>query len=447
MQITDVKKEIQTNFPKFKENLKTLVSYNSKNMPADGDAPFGKNLLNVLEKALEIASSMGLKTFIDPKGYYGYAEIGEGTEMLGVLGHLDVVPADDTENWDTDPFTMTEKDGYLIGRGTQDDKGPTLASLYAMKILIDNGAKFNKRVRFIFCTDEESLWRCIKAYAENEEHPTMGFTPDSHFPLVYAEKGLVEYTLIAEENIDYEFTGGSALNAVPAKSTIKSTDEIKSALDSLEYKYEEDQGELTVIGKTVHAMIPDEGINSITRLLEALSKAGKKGKIIDFVLQEGLDPFGKPIFGNISDYTGGLSFNIGLADFKKDKQTLGIDIRFPATKKKEDIDKMMSEAAAKYDIKVEPFDYLRPLYIDPESELAVKLLKAYRDVTGDTQSKPITLGGATFARSMDNIVAFGANFPDSVVTEHGPNERIKESDLKKAMEVYVAAFINLAVDD
>lgn len=443
MLIKDIKNQIDSIFPKYKEDLKTLVSYNSKNMPADGNAPFGRNLLDVLYKAISFASTMGFRTFIDPEGYYGYAEVGEGEEMIGVLGHLDVVPADDRESWNTDPFQMTEKDGYLIGRGVQDDKGPMLASLYAMKILLDNKVQLNKRVRFIFCTDEENLWRCIDAYAKKEEHPTMGFTPDSHFPLVYAEKGLVEYTLITDEKIDYEFTGGSALNAVPAKATTQVNPEISDVLKSLGYEFEEKEGQLIVLGKTVHAMIPDQGINAITRMIEALEKCGKKGKMLDFVLNKGMDPLGKPIFGDIKDYTGGLTFNIGLADFKKEQQTIGVDIRFPATKKKEDIDKMMEEAATEYGIEVEPFDYLRPLYIDPESDLAVKLLRAYRDVTGDTKSEPITLGGATFARSMDNIVAFGANFPDTVVTEHSPNERIKESDLKKAMEVYVAAFINL----
>ena len=446
MKIENVQNQINDIFPEYKENLKNLVSYNSKNMPAEDKAPFGKNLVNVLNKAVSIAESMGMKTYIDPEGYYGYAEIGEGDQMVGVLGHLDIVPADDKENWDTDPFQMTEEEGYLIGRGVQDDKGPMLASLYAMKILMDNGGELNKRVRFIFCTDEESLWRGVKAYVKNEEHPDLGFTPDSHFPLVYAEKGLVEYTLITEENLDYEFTGGSALNAVPAKATVDSDDEIKNALNELKYDFEDKDGKITVLGKTVHAMIPEKGINAITRLIEALNKAGKKGKMLDFVLNDGLETTAKSIFGDINDYTGGLSFNIGLADFKKDRQTIGIDIRFPATKKKEDIDKMMRDSAEKCGVTVEDFDYLKPLYVDPKSELAQKLLKAYQDVTGDTKSEPITMGGATFARSMDNIVAYGANFPDTVVTEHGPNERIKENDLKKAMEVYVQAFINLAVE-
>ena len=94
--------------------------------------------------------------------------------MLGILGHLDVVPPGKLEDWERDPFDPVEKDGMLYGRGTQDDKGPLLASLFAVKALMDAGVKFNKRVRFIFGTDEETLWRCINRYTEKEEMPGIG---------------------------------------------------------------------------------------------------------------------------------------------------------------------------------------------------------------------------------------------------------------------------------
>src|SRR5699024_11049830 len=90
------------------------------------------------------------ETMMDPEGYYGYAEIGEGEELFGVLGHVDVVPVGDLNNWDSDPFELTEKDGKLYGRGTTDDKGPLLASMYALKAILDEGYKLNQRVRFSY---------------------------------------------------------------------------------------------------------------------------------------------------------------------------------------------------------------------------------------------------------------------------------------------------------
>ncbi len=95
--------------------------------------------------------------------------------------------------------------GLLYGRGTQDDKGPLLASLFAVKALLDAGVKFNKRVRFIFGTDEETLWRCINRYKEKEETPTLGFSPDARFPLIYAEKGLLQLKLEGQNQTDLRF--------------------------------------------------------------------------------------------------------------------------------------------------------------------------------------------------------------------------------------------------
>ncbi len=443
----DVKQAIESAFPNYKEDLSMLVAANSKNAPAAEGAPFGEGVRQALDYAVSVAQRFGFQTTVDPEGFYAYAEAGEGKEMLGVLGHLDVVPADDADAWNTPPFTLTEKDGLFFGRGVADDKGPMLASLYALKLLLDSGAVLTKRVRFIFCTDEESLWRGVKAYMAKEEHPTLGFTPDADFPLLYAEKGLVEYNLIAEDADSVELTGGSAFNAVAAKAAIPYDAAVEQAMKDLNYAYENKGGKLTAIGKTVHAMECDQGVNAITRLCEALVKAGKTGSMLKFVTEKGNDPHGTNIFGDVSDsFSGKLMFNIGLADFVPGKQTIGIDIRFPVSYKKEKVDKALQDAGAVCGVKVEQFDYLRPLHIDVNTPLVQSLMRAYQEVTGDTKTEPISTGGATFARSMDNIVAFGALIPGSPKTEHQANECTVIEDLKTAMAVYIRAFELLATE-
>ncbi len=159
-----------------------LVRIPSVCVEGGGGYPFGEAIDQALRKTLEIAEDLGFRTKYGEAGYYGYAEVGEGKEMLGILGHLDVVPPGKREDWGRDPFDPDEQVGMLYGRGTQDDKGPLLASLYAVKALMDAGVKFNKRIRFIFGVDEETLWRCINRYKEVEELPGMGFSPDSRFP-------------------------------------------------------------------------------------------------------------------------------------------------------------------------------------------------------------------------------------------------------------------------
>ena len=168
---------------------------------------------------LEITRSLGFKTYIDPKGYYGYAEIGQGEELLAVLCHLDVVPAGDLSDWETPPFEATIKDGWIHGRGVKDDKGPSLAALYAVKALMDAGVTFNKRIRFIYGTDEETLWRCMARYNELEETATLGFAPDSSFPLTYAEKGLLQIKLHGPGSQALAIEAGEAFNVVPAKAS------------------------------------------------------------------------------------------------------------------------------------------------------------------------------------------------------------------------------------
>ena len=166
-----------------KAALSELVRIPSVCAEGEEGYPFGAAVDQALRAALRIAGDLGFRTHYDEDGYYGYAEIGAGAEMLGILGHLDVIPPGKLGDWTQAPFEPVEADGMLYGRGTQDDKGPLLAALFAVKALIDAGVKFNKRVRFIFGTDEETLWRCITRYKEREELPGMGFSPDSRFPV------------------------------------------------------------------------------------------------------------------------------------------------------------------------------------------------------------------------------------------------------------------------
>ncbi len=138
--------------------LKELISVPSYNQAAEDGAPFGRGIRNALDKMMEICERLGFKTYEDPDGYYGYAEVGEGDKIFGVICHLDTVPAGDPKAWEHDPFKGTVVNDAVYGRGSQDDKGPGIAALFAVKALMDHGYKFNQRIRFIYGTDEEILW-------------------------------------------------------------------------------------------------------------------------------------------------------------------------------------------------------------------------------------------------------------------------------------------------
>jgi predicted dipeptidase len=412
---------------------------------ADG-FPFGKSVDQALRKAIEIAGGLGFRTRYGDGGYYGFAEIGEGEDLVGVLGHVDVVPPGNLDEWERDPFDPVEIDGMVYGRGAQDDKGPMLAALYAAKALMDAEVVFNKRVRFIFGTDEETLWRCINCYKEREELPAMGFSPDSKFPLTYAEKGLLQFHLESRNESGLRLDGGSAFNAVPDAMFYcgERQDDLASALDGFGFAYTRRAGGVEVHGKAAHAMEPEAGINAIARLCVALEAIGARSNAVDFVAREvGEDPFATRIFGDCADEPSGrLKFNVGKIDLGETEQ-LSIDCRLPVTVSKEEIVARLSAAAAGYGLAYRQFDWLAPLYLPLDHFMVQALMKVYRDRSGDTVSGPIVSGGATYARAMKNCVAFGALLPDEPLTEHQPNERAVLANLHKAMDIYANAIYEL----
>lgn len=430
----------------FLTSLKTLISYPSVLNEGENGTPFGQAIQDVLEKTLEICRGLGFTTYLDPKGYYGYAEIGQGAELLAVLCHLDVVPSGDEADWRTPPFEATIKDGWIFGRGVQDDKGPSMAALYAVKALLDSGVKFKKRVRFIFGTDEETLWRCMGRYNELEETATLGFAPDSSFPLTYAEKGLLQVKLHGPGSEQLELEAGEAFNVVPGKASYQGEllEPVVAGLQVAAFEYEQNNQQVTVLGLPKHAKDAAEGINAIVRLATVLQPLEAHPALAFIAEAVGEDATGGCLFGDISDEPSGrLSFNIAGLTLNSEKSEIRIDIRIPVLADKDQLVAQLADIAGRYQLDYEEFDYLAPLYVPKDSELVSTLMAIYQEKTGDT-SPAMSSGGATFARTMPNCVAFGALFPGVEQTEHQANERASLEDLYRAMDIYAETIFRLA---
>lgn len=430
----------------FLSSLKLLISYPSVLNENENGTPFGQAIQDVLEKTLEICQGLGFKTYLDPKGYYGYAEIGQGKELLAVLCHLDVVPSGDEADWKTPPFEAIVKDGYIFGRGVQDDKGPSMAALYAVKALLDSGVVFQKRVRFIFGTDEETLWRCMGRYNELEETATLGFAPDSSFPLTYAEKGLLQVKLHGPGSDFLQLEAGEAFNVVPAKASYQGAflEKVIAGLRAAGFDYEETADEVTVLGVPKHAKDAAQGVNAIVRLAKVLQLLAPHPALSFIADAVGEDATGSRLFGPILDEpSGSLSFNIAGLTITPERSEIRIDLRIPVLADKEDLVRILSKKAADYQLTYEEFDYLAPLYVPKNSELVSTLMGIYQEKTGDN-NPAMSSGGATFARTMPNCVAFGALFPGAEQTEHQANERAKLDDLYKAMDIYAETIRRLA---
>lgn len=430
------------------KTLERLISVPSYNQPAEEGAPFGKGIRNALDEMMKICDELSFKTYEDPDGYYGYAEVGSGDKIFGVICHLDTVPAGDLGKWKHNPFKGTVINDAVYGLGSQDDKGPGIAALYAVKALMDQGYHFNQRIRFIYGTDEEILWRGIAEYNKKEAPIDSGISPDAEFPLIYAEKGLQQSYLVGPGTDQLKLNLKNAFNAVPDSAVYDGPkqDEVKVALDKHGFEYTSDDNSITVIGKSVHAMMAPKGTNAVLRLAIALDDVFDF-KPLDFIgklFKEGAT--GSNVLGDVRDESGQLTFNISSLEINENETRMQIDLRIPVTVDRDNLLAKLSKQVAAYDLNYVHFDYLAPLYVPKDSKLVRTLMKVYKEQTGDVDAEPQISGGATFARTMNNCVAFGGMLPTTPDYMHQANEQWPLSDMYKAMEIYAQAIKKLCVD-
>lgn len=423
------------------KSIQDLVSINSIQAEASDKMPFGKGVDDALRFTLNLGKQMGFKTFYG-NGYYGYIEIGEGKDLIGILAHLDVVPVENPANWTHPPFSGKIQDNKLYGRGAADDKGPLLAALYAMKAIKESNIKLNKRIRLILGTNEETDWKGIDKYLELEEMPSCGFTPDANFPLINAEKGLLQIKLSSKEKNDFILKGGGALNSVPDSCTYigPKISHLINRVESLKYEFESSDNALKTIGKPAHSSKAFEGINAIGRMTLVLQKENINSPAVSFLAtQIGEDYNGKNIFGNFEDNVSGkITVNIGKVCIDNKNQEIYLDIRYPVTKTEDEVINLLKNKTNEYNLNFEIVGRLNPLYVPIDNFLVKALRNVFEDIT-NLDSTPISSGGATYARALKNCVAFGALFPGKPKLAHQDNEYIDLDDLMKSVLIYASA--------
>lgn len=449
----DVRSMIEGYRNEIVEKLGRLVAINSVEGTPLPDAPFGEGPRKALVSALNMMEADGFKT-VNLDNYAGYAEMGHGPQLIGIVGHLDVVPANKEDGWDSDPFVMTEKDGVLYGRGVSDDKGAIVASMIAMKVIRDMGVDVNKRVRLIMGTNEETGSKCLAHYVEKEGSVDYGFTPDGDFPGVHGEKGMVAAVYRSRKTGIRAIEGGTARNVVCPKCTISvdrcsfSRKKLEDYFNNKNLDYEIEEGEntvrITVIGVAAHASLPHLGTNAISYLMCALKEAGYQDPFVDFYCSHfGIETDGKSVGAKCSDEYGELTLNPGVISMKNGVIEGSIDIRFPVTYHGHQIVKMMTPHLEDDGGEIEILNTVEPLFFDPQSPLVKSLLEAYQEVTFDTKTMPMVIGGGTYAKGIDNTIAFGCAFPGKDYRIHNANEFVEIDELLLQAEIYVAAILKL----
>jgi len=425
--------------------------------PAEEGAPYGIHVRRSLDHVLDAAAKLGFKT-CNVAGHIGWCEYGKGEEMVAVLGHLDVVPAGD--GWSFDPWGGEIKDDLIFGRGTMDDKGPSIAALFALAALRDSGLPIRRRIRLIFGCNEETGAQDVKYYLEHGgEIPVMGFTPDAEYPIINGEKGIInarctrEYTQSGDLKLK-SIQGGTASNVVPAyaKAELVCGSELAATIaaikiDKVTFTQTEDGILAEAEGMNAHGSIPWVGENAIGRLVIALSQLpfeGEVGKILRFLAEKlGMDTVGKAAGIHLhDDVSGDLSLNWGTLQGDSHRMELVVNYRYPVTFAFEDCGPAMQALFEGAGFTVQQ-SHKEKLYIPADSELVKILLKVYKDHTG-LEGKPKSIGGGTYAKCLPNILAFGPIFPGDVAREHQPDEFFEIPKLMKNAQIIASAMYELA---
>ncbi len=411
-------------FESIVKDISEIIKFDSSQQPAVGNMPFGEGVQKSLDYFLSLANSFGFQTK-DYDGYVGEVVWGEG-EPFAILAHLDVVPAGN--GWIHPPFggVIDYENKKIWGRGTMDDKGPAIIALYALKALKDRGFTPNRTIKLIVGCNEESGWACIDYYNKVAKMPDEGISPDADFPVIYAEKGIMQIKIETQNTSRAtSILGGGAANMVCDLCTaVAPIDEQLLAT----YGLTNQDGVILSKGKSAHGSTPHLGINAISPILKYLGLFELENTL--FTEKCGLK--------DLEDETGKLTFSPNVIQADESTITIICDCRYPATISREVVIDILEKSGLNYTTLHEQ----PALYNDKQCFLISTLLSVYNEVTGCC-AQPIAIGGGTYARALKCGAAFGPEEQGEESTIHQPNEYITFEKIEKCFKIYTLAIERL----
>lgn len=408
--------------------------------------PFGKGVGNALEYIALLGEKEGFN--VDRcDGYCTEISYGNGP-LISIYAHADVVPV--SGNWKHSPFGGVIENDIMYGRGTSDDKGPAIASFYALKLLKDNNLINNFKVNLVIGGNEESGSKCLEYYFHNlkKPYPKYGFTPDGEFPLIYGEKAIATYEVDLLENIKEisSLSGGVVINSVIDEANCHllvkiDENEIDSYCKENNIIYSYYDNVLTFYGKAAHGSLPEEGINAGLHLIKFIGLKFNYEKLVK-TADGYIDGSGKNLgVYYYSNLLKGTTYNVGLISYSEGHLKYSVNFRYPETVNAKEVCEKLNELDLGNVTFIDTSDYL---LIDPNSKMVQALLKCYQELTGDYESKPMAIGGGTYAKESKNTLAFGSHFPNREDHIHEANEKIHLDDLRKSISIYADAILKLA---
>lgn len=456
----DFKKMLEENKKTIVKNLQELIQIPSvldeKN--TSKEAPFGVQIKKALDYMLNLAVRDGFEIARDG-GYAGHVSYGNKKgKIIGILCHLDVVP--EGTGWTYPPYSATIVDGKMYGRGTTDDKGPTMAAYYALKLIKDANIKLKNEIRIIFGTDEETGWRGIRHYLQNFEMPDLGFAPDCNFPLVYGEKGRMSFDLGLKQwddnDILVSICGGERYNVVleevEAVIKVDKTNEFiqYASQHQLEYQIKviDNQYHLILKGVAAHAMEPHKGINAGTHMCNFLKDYSNNSMVRYIAEYHHLSHFLEKMGLNYDDQEmGPITCNIGIMNINKDNSRVTLDLRYPVRYNLEHFEKVFNKILKENNLTILNSTHKEPHYVPLDDDLVKLLYEAYVKNTNDYTHQPFTVGGGTYASILNKAVAYGMIMPDEEELAHQKNEYLNLETLYTGILIYIDAILALGEID
>lgn len=426
--------------------------------PAE-NAPYGPGCRKALDFALELAQKAGFTT-TDLEGHIGYADFGAGERLVMTLGHLDVVPTG--PGWKHDPFGAEIEDGYIYARGTTDDKGPTMAAFYALRAIKECVPNIPARMRIAFGCNEESGFGCVHRYVETEEAPTYGIAPDSGWPCIHAEKGImnleIEATIPTASMTLVELEGGQRPNIVIDSCSAKvkvapaARAEVEAKLAdawdrNVTYAWDGDVLGIYAIGKAAHGAYPFGGDSAAIRALRFLlgiAPSDSREFFEELFDSTHIGGAGIGIAGS-DEVSRDLTCNLGIVKVENGKVNLLFNIRYPVTWKGEEVvarcEAFLAKRTSEFVLKG---SHDSPsLYFPLDHPLVKTVVDVYAEETGE-RLEPGTMGGGTYARAVANTVSIGTSWQGDGFA-HETDERIAIESIFKASRIYAHILYRLAV--
>ncbi|MFD1670713.1 Sapep family Mn(2+)-dependent dipeptidase [Agrilactobacillus yilanensis] len=434
MNQTEMTALIDQQWPLFLKDLDRMLKIASVQGPAEPGAPFGVEPKRALTAVTALGQAYGFKTEIvnDAMAYVQWGP--DDQNYIGIVGHLDVVAAG--KGWHFPPFSLSEQAERYYGRGILDNKGAIMACLFGMKLLKEAGITLKQTVRLIFGSNEESGSQDVALYLQQERPPLFGFTPDCKFPVVYGERGIVNYRITTKltpatlARIS-DFVGDQAKDHVPDCLAV-----------SVDDQYFEAKGRQTPTNA------PQLGINAIT-VLAADLLAYQQGPSELLMYAQWLKTrlanqhYGEGLGLNYEDDASG---RLIMTPYLWQKTATGfaleLAIRYPITIQETQITQQLQQVLPERST-LEIIRSIPGVRKSPEAPFIKTLSRIYTEITG-LDGTPVTTTGATYARVMPNIVAFGPSFPGQKGIAHKQDEWLNKADLKQMMAIYMAAIEAMA---